>query len=113
MLGLRAMAMALPCALGLSPQPSRMQRITGLGLGMLGRKRIGISGRRSKLLLDAQQLVVFADAVGAAGRSRLDLSHAGGYGEIGDESVFRFAGAMRYHRGVAVVAGQFDRRDRL
>ena len=58
----------------------------------------------AELLFDAQQLVVFADAIGAAGRAGLDLSGAGADGEVGDRRVFGFAGAVRDDRGVAGVA---------
>ena len=54
----------------------------------------------AQFLFDAQELVVFRDAVGAAGRSGLDLTGARGHHEIGDERVFGFAGAMRDDVGV-------------
>src|SRR5580692_3047171 len=36
----------------------------------------GVAGRRAELLFDAQQLVVFGDAVGAGGAAGLDLARA-------------------------------------
>ena len=41
-------------------------------------------GAGAELLLDAKQLVVFADAVGAAGRAGLDLARGGADREVGD-----------------------------
>src|SRR6185295_17880610 len=38
---------------------------------------------RAEFFFDAQQLVVFADAIGAAGRSGLDLTGGGADGEVG------------------------------
>src|ERR1035441_9300054 len=55
------------------------------------------------LLFDAQQLVVLRDAVGAAGRSGLDLAGVGGHGEVGDDGIFGFTRAVRDHRGVARI----------
>ena len=40
---------------------------------------------------DAEELVVFGDAVGAAGGAGFDLAGAGADGEVGDEGVFGFA----------------------
>ena len=54
-------------------------------------------------LFDAQQLIVFRDAVGAAGRSGLDLARVGGHREIGNERIFGLARTMRNHRRVAVL----------
>ena len=49
-----------------------------------------VDGFGTKLLFDAQQLVVLADAVGARKRTGLDLPGSGTHGQIGDEGVFRF-----------------------
>ena len=38
------------------------------------------------------------------GRAGLDLAGAGGDRQVGDEGVFGFAGAVRDHGGVAVLA---------
>jgi hypothetical protein len=46
---------------------------------------------RAQLFFDAEELVVLGDAVGAADRAGLDLAYACGYGEVGDEGVFRLA----------------------
>jgi hypothetical protein len=42
-------------------------------------------------LFNAEQLVVFRDAIGAARRARLNLAGIGGDREIGDKRVFRLA----------------------
>jgi hypothetical protein len=47
--------------------------------------------RRAELPFDAQQLIVFRDAVGPARGACLDLSRASGHSEIGDERIFRLA----------------------
>ncbi len=52
-------------------------------------------GGLAEFFLDAEELVVLGDAVGAAGRAGLDLAGAGGDREVGDEGVFRLAGAVR------------------
>src|SRR6266478_703327 len=67
------------------------------------------TGGRAQLFLDAEELVVLGDAVGAAGRAGLDLAGGSGHGEIGDESVFGFAGAVGDDGVVAGLAGHFDR----
>ena len=59
---------------------------------------------RAELFFDAQQLVVFADAVGPARRSGLDLAGGRADREIGDRRVLGFAGAVRDDRRVAGVA---------
>ena len=43
-----------------------------------------VDGVVAEHLLDAQQLVVLADAVGAAERAGLDLAGVGGHGDVGD-----------------------------
>ena len=73
--------------------PTRLMHGEG---GAAGEARGG-----AELFLDAQQLVVFGDAVGAGGGAGLDLARAHGDGEIGDEGIFGFAGAVRDDRGVA------------
>src|SRR5712664_350922 len=71
------------------------------------------AGGGAQFFFDAEELVVLGDAVGAAGRTGLDLAGGGGHGEIGDESVFGFAGAVRDDGVVAGLAGHFDRIDRF
>src|SRR4051812_30361226 len=48
----------------------------------------------AELLLDAQQLVVLGDAVGARRRAGLDLPGVDGDGNVGDRRVFGLAGAV-------------------
>src|SRR5436190_1670809 len=60
-------------------------------------------GVLSQLLFNPQQLVVFADAIGAARRSRLDLSRARADCEVRDRRVLGLAGSMRDDRAVAGV----------
>src|SRR5579862_8332014 len=59
--------------------------------------------------LDAQELVVLRDAVGAARRAGLDLAGVGGNCEVGDEGVLRLAAAVRDDALVPVPAGQLHR----
>src|SRR6185295_11633068 len=100
--------MAFPSMTGEKPQPSRMVRISGFGLGTRRpsdrlTERAGSREMRgaSQLFLDAKELVVFRDPVGAAGRAGLDLARGGRHREIGDERVFGLTGTMRDHRRVA------------
>src|SRR5215216_4733884 len=44
----------------------------------------GIAGRFAEALLDADQLVVFGEAIGAGQRAGLDLSAIGRHREVGD-----------------------------
>ena len=63
--------------------------------------------------LRCAELVVFGDAIRAAGRAGLDLAGIGRHGQVGDERVFRFAGAVRNHRSVVGVRGQPHRLQRF
>ena len=58
-------------------------------------------GRLAQLFFDAQQLVIFGDAIGARGGAGLDLSGTGADGKVGDKGVFGLAGAVRDDRGKA------------
>ena len=57
-----------------------------------------VVGDVAELLLDAQQLVVLGDAVGAAGGAGLDLAGVGRHGEVGDGRVLGLAGAVATRR---------------
>src|SRR5882724_12336185 len=48
------------------------------------------TGGRAQLFLDAEELVVLGDAIGAAGRAGLNLADSSGHGQIGDKSIFGF-----------------------
>jgi hypothetical protein len=63
------------------------------------------SGAAAEFFFDAQELIIFCDAIGAAGGAGFDLAGGGGNGQIGDEGVFRFAGAMRNDGVIAGFAG--------
>ena len=54
----------------------------------------GIAGGLPKLLLDADELVVFGRPVGTGKRTRLDLTAIGGDGKVGDRRVLRFTGTV-------------------
>src|SRR5438874_3649317 len=69
--------------------------------------------RGTKLFFDPQKLIVLCDAVGAAGRAGLDLPSRGSHGEIGDKSIFGFAGAVGDDGVVARSARQLDRLNRF
>src|SRR6266849_10702749 len=66
------------------------------------------AGGGAEFLFDAEELVVFGDAIGAAGGASLDLAGGGGDGEVGDKGVLGFAGAMGNDGVVAGFACQFD-----
>src|SRR3712207_4062371 len=53
----------------------------------------GVARGRAELLLDADELVVLGQAVGAAEGSGLDLTAVGRHREVGDGGVLGFAGA--------------------
>ena len=73
----------------------------------------GEPGGAAQFLFDAQQLVVFADAVGAARRSGLDLAGRCPHRQVRDRRVLGFAGAVRDDRAVVGVAGHLHRVERL
>src|SRR5579885_2606242 len=68
---------------------------------------------RPQLLLDAEELVVLRDAVGARRRAGLDLAGAERDGEVSDRRVLRLAGAVRHHGGVTGALREPHRLDRL
>src|SRR6266404_7115298 len=71
--------------------------------GLAGKAR-----RRSELLFDAQQLIVFRDAISARSRARFDLSRGSRHSKIRDKGVFSFAGTMRNNGVITGHASQFD-----
>src|SRR5438477_12377125 len=74
---------------------SRGQRVASASIEWA---RPGIAGIGSQLLLDAQELVVFGEPVGAREGAGLDLAAAGGHGEIGNGRILGLARAVRHHR---------------
>ena len=68
----------------------------------------GEAGGAAEGFFDAQELVVFGDAVGAGGGAGFDLAGAHGDYEIGEEGVFGFAAAMGDDGGVVGLASHFD-----
>ena len=66
------------------------------------------AGGGAEFLFDAKELIVLGDAVGAAGGAGIDLAGGGGDGEIGDEGVFSFAGAVGDDGVVTGFACHFD-----
>src|SRR5437762_14019045 len=58
--------------------------------------------------MEWKKLVVLGDAVGAAGGAGLDLPGGGRDGEISDEGVLGFSGAVGNDGVVASFAGQLD-----
>src|SRR5580765_7934169 len=69
--------------------------------------------RWPELFLDAQQLVVFADAIGAAGRSGLDLSRGGPDRQVGDSRVLGLARSVRDDGRVTGIGRHADGVERL
>ena len=65
-------------------------------------------GVAAEFLFDAEELVVFGEAVGAGEGAGLDLAHVEGDGDVGDGGVFAFAGAVAEDGGVTVAFGEFD-----
>ena len=67
-----------------------------------------VFGGLAELLFNAKELVVLGDAVGAGGAAGLDLAGTGADGEIRDEGVFGFAGAVGDDAGEAETAAEFN-----
>src|SRR6266581_1300636 len=61
----------------------------------------GIARRAAELFLDAEELVVLGDPVGARGGSGLDLAAVAGHRQIRDGGVLGLARAVAHHAGVA------------
>ena len=61
-----------------------------------------------KGFFDAHELVVFADAVGAAGTAGLDEASVERDDEVGDGGVLGFARAVGDDGGVAIACGEAD-----
>src|SRR6202042_2865762 len=68
----------------------------------------GEAGGGAEFFLDAQELVVLRDAVGARRRARLDLAGRSGYCQVRDERIFGLAAAVRNDRVESRFAPQFD-----
>ena len=66
-----------------------------------------------ELVLNAQQLVVLCDAVGAAGRAGLDLPGVDGHGDVRDRGVLGLAGAVADDGGIARAVCHLDGVQRL
>src|SRR5690606_14255539 len=98
-----------------APRRSTFRRGSGRRAGgALSPKRIPrVACPFAEALLDAQELVVLGDAVGAAGAASLDLAHAGGDREVSDEGVLGLAGPVRDHRMVPRAPGGVDRLERF
>ena len=69
--------------------------------------------RPRELFLDAQQLVVLRDAVGAARRAGLDLAAVRRHRDVGDRHVLGLAAAVAHDRGELVPLRHLDRVERL
>src|SRR4051794_15276393 len=68
-----------------------------------------VDGLVAELVLDPQQLVVFGGAIGARGCSGLDLTAAGGNGDVRNRRILGFARAVRDDSGVAAPLRELDR----
>jgi len=65
----------------------------------------GEACRSSQVLLDAKQLVILGNTIGARERTSLNLSGVGCNSEIGNERIFRFARAVRNDCGAPICFG--------
>src|SRR6185503_20602090 len=89
--------------------------ISAIGARLLVKLHLDVKGRSAgitcsvaQVCFDAQQLIVFGDAIGARQRSGLDLSGIGGDGEIGDERILCLTGSMRDDCRAAVCLRERD-----
>src|SRR3954447_7704498 len=73
-----------------------------------GLELAAVDGVFAEQLLDAEELIVFGDAVGAAQGTGLDLASIGSHRDVGNGGVFGLTGAMADDGGVGVFLGQFD-----
>src|SRR5579872_4905191 len=73
----------------------------------------GVTSGAAELLLDADELVVLGEAVGARQRAGLDLSAIGADRQIGDGCVLGFARAVRHDLGVIGATRQRHGFERL
>ena len=64
----------------------------------------GVNGACTQILLNAEQLVVLGNALGAAGGTGLDLAGVQGNGQISNGGVLGLAGAVRADGGVSSVS---------
>ena len=67
----------------------------------------------TQLFLDAEKLVVFANAVCPAKGAGLDLPATRSHGDVGDRGVLRLARTMRKDGGVTVFVSQLNRFQRF
>src|SRR5436309_3861478 len=70
----------------LAEKPWSMLALSRLGCSCCS-KLPAVNGAAAEHLLDAEQLIVFGHAVGAAERARFDLPGIGGHGDVGDGGV--------------------------
>ena len=73
----------------------------------------GVNGTCTQILLNAEQLVVLGNALGAAGGAGLDLAGVQGNGQISNGGVLGLAGAVRADGGLAGLVGHLDGLQRL
>ena len=85
---------------GLRDIPQRKTR-TGLLPQIIKRLQAVVAGGVAEFFLDAKQLIVLGDSVGASGSARLDLARIRRHDDVGDGRVFRLARAVRNDRRVA------------
>src|SRR6516162_785751 len=71
------------------------------------------AGGAAEFFFNAQQLVVFCDAVGARSRAGLDLTGARRNRQVRDKRIFGLARAVRNDGVVAGLARQFNGVNRL
>src|SRR5690349_8630262 len=66
-----------------------------------------------ELFLNAKQLIVLCQALGARKRTGLDEPAVRRHGKIGDSGIFRFARTVRYHHPISAVLRHLDGFERL
>src|ERR1035437_9953221 len=94
------------------PASSRHDQMAGKDAGATSHFST-VDGTGAKFLLDAEELVVFRHAVGAAKRAGFDLAGVGGDGDVGDGDILGFARAVADDGGVVGLLGHLDGIERL
>jgi hypothetical protein len=80
-------------------------RLSLLGRASFAESRARVLGRAAQCFFDSQQFVILGDAIRAAGRASLDLSHSCRDGQMSDSRIFRLATTVADDARMMTVPG--------